>query len=231
MKKKLSFRKMLGETDKKTGPKKAKKSRKTEGKSALSIPKGVKKAKKQQKAKKPEAKKKQQKKELLPPRPKQPVKAEKELDTARTKKKPEQKKIVLFRLSNEYYGIDVAKIDEIIDGHINEKIAGMPDFVAGVVSLRGESIPVLSLNERFHLNPSTEEETNTVLITSRNGDVYGICIDELQGVIDIDASTILSVPPIFPEDELAYLEGIIKYGMEIAALIDIDRVLNNYRLV
>lgn len=145
------------------------------------------------------------------------------------KKTAEQKKIVLFRLSNEFYGIDVSNIDEIIDARINEKISGMPDFVAGVISLRGESIPVLSLHHRFHLAESTREEIHTVLITSKNGEVYGICIDELQGVIDIKTTSILSVPSIFPEDEMVYLKGIIQYGKEIAALIDIEQVLYNYR--
>ncbi len=145
-------------------------------------------------------------------------------------KKKKQKKIVLFRLSDEYYGIDVSEIDEIIDAHINEDITGMPEFVAGVISLRGESIPVLSLKERFHLKESARKETNTILITSKNGEIFGICIDELEGVTDIATSSILAVPAIFSEEEMAYLNGIIKHGMEIAALIDIDLILNNYTL-
>lgn len=149
---------------------------------------------------------------------------------SQAEKKKRERKIVLFRLSDEYYGIDVSKIDEIIDAHINDDITGMPDFVAGVISLRGESIPVISLNERFHLREREHKETSTVLITSQNGEIYGICIDELEGVIDIDTSSILAVPSIFSEKELEYFDGIIKHGKEIAALIDIECILNNYTL-
>ncbi len=183
---------------------------------------------------KPQTKKKRsaKKKEPLPPQPKAAEKPTKQIrrPIPQGETKVKQKKVVLFRLSDEYYGIDVSKIDEIIDAHVNEKIAGMPDFVAGVISLRGEAIPVLSLNDYFHLGESTKAETNTVLITSKNGEVYGICIDELRGVIDIDTSSILAVPSVFTEEEMAYLEGIIKYGVEIAALIDIELIMRNYRL-
>jgi purine-binding chemotaxis protein CheW len=229
MRKKLSFRKMLDITKKDTlSPKGGKPSKKKKE----PLPAEARAPEKPQKPKREPQKKREQKKQLAPPRQKVAEKQQKEPleQEPKARRVKTQKKVVLFRLSNEFYGIDVSKIDEIIDAHINEKIAGMPKFVAGVISLRGESIPVLSLNERFHLSGSTREETNTVLVTSKNGEPYGICIDELRGVIDINASQILAVPSIFAEDEMAYFEGIIAYGKEIAALIDIERVLNNYRL-
>lgn len=141
------------------------------------------------------------------------------------------KKIVLFNLANEYYGIDVSNIDEIIDTEIKEKIAGLPDFVIGVISLRGESVPVLSLKSRFHLPERPIKESETILITSKNHETYGILIDELKGVINIESKVILDVPLIFPENEMAYMQGIIKYGMDIATLINIERVLKDYQIV
>lgn len=207
MKKKLSFKKMLDIPTAK--PKQKRKKKQT--------------AKKKPSGKKKEAAVPQRKVTPKSPKVKREAKPSEE-------QKPQQKKIVLFRLSNEYYAIDVSKIDEIIDAQISEKIAGMPDFVAGVISLRGESIPVLSLNEHFHLEESTPQDTNTILITSKNGEVYGIQIDELHGVIDIDTPSILDIPSIFPDEEMAYLKGIIRHGVDIAALIDIEQVLNKYRL-
>jgi len=141
------------------------------------------------------------------------------------------KKIVLFNLANEYYGIDVSKIDEIIDTEIKEKIAGLPHFVIGVISLRGESVPVLSVKNRFHLPERPIKESETILITSKNHETYGILIDELKGVINIESKLILDVPVIFPENEMAYMQGIIKYGMDIATLIDIERVLKDCQIV
>lgn len=232
MKKKLSFRKMLDITETKGKPPPVKKDPVAPKVTPSSKSKAVEKPRKKQKARKAVKKKKEilQKKELLPSSQKDKKERVRAPEKSKQEKKPDQKKIVLFRLANEYYGIDVSKIDEIIDAHINEKIAGMPDFVAGVIALRGESIPVLSLNHRFHLKENTPADTHTVLITSRNGEVFGICIDELQGVVDIETSSILGVPSIFPEEEMAYLKGIITHGAKIAALIDIELVLKKYKL-
>ena len=140
------------------------------------------------------------------------------------------KKIVLFRLANEYYGIDVSTIDEIIDIEVREKIAGMPAYVKGVISLRGESVPVVSLFNQFHLNGRPLKEKETILITGKNSKTYGILIDELKGVVDIKPSSILDVPRIFPDSEFSYLKGIVRYGVEIAAIIDIVQILNSYNL-
>ncbi|MBA7594528.1 hypothetical protein ES703_01472 [subsurface metagenome] len=140
------------------------------------------------------------------------------------------KKIVLFRLSNEYYGIDVSMIDEITDTEVKEKIAGMPYFIVGVIYLRGESVPVLSLFDRFHLKGRPIKEAETILITSKNNETYGILIDELKGVIDIEQSSIFDVPMIYPDDEFSYLKGIIKFGEEIAAIVDIKQILKKYKL-
>lgn len=139
-------------------------------------------------------------------------------------------KIVLFRLSNEFYAIDVSMIDEIIETNVKEKIAGMPDFVTGVISLRGESLPVISLFNRFHLKERPLRESETILITSRNGKLYGILIDELKGVLDIKPSFIFDVPMAFLDDEFSYLKGMFKYDNEIAAIVDIGQILLKYKL-
>jgi purine-binding chemotaxis protein CheW len=201
MKKKLSFKKMLDIADTKSLPPKRKHAVAKKGETIVAHP-------------------------LSAKAPAKPVRREK----SESEKKPQKNKVVLFRLSKEFYGIDVSRIEEIIDARIKERIAGMPHFVLGVISLRGESIPVISLNEPFHLPESPMQESNTVLITSMNGQVFGIRIDELRGVIDIDTSSILSVPSVFPDEEMRYLKGIIRHGIEIAALIDIEQVLRNYRL-
>jgi len=151
--------------------------------------------------------------------------------TGKDKKKDDLKKIVLFRLSNEYYGIDVSMIDEIIETEVKEKIAGMPDFIVGVASLRGETIPVISLSNKFHLKDRLPANgTETILITSKNKEIYGILIDELKGVKDIEPSSIFEVPMIYPEDEFSYLKGIIKFGIELVAIVDIVQILKNYKL-
>lgn len=150
-----------------------------------------------------------------------------------TEKKEQEKdlqKIVLFRLANEFYAIDVSLIDEIIETGVKEKITGMPDFVIGVISLRGETIPVISLFKQFHLRERFLKESETILITSKSTNAYGILIDELKGVLDIKPSFVFNVPSVYTEEELVYLKGMIKYGQEIAAIIDINIILKKFKL-
>jgi purine-binding chemotaxis protein CheW len=158
-----------------------------------------------------------------------PVYEKKVVDEKREKENNLQK-IVLFRLKKEFYAIDVSLIDEIIETEVKEKITGMPDFVIGVISLRGESIPVISLFSQFHLQERSLKESETILITSKSANTYGILIDELKGVLDIEPSFVFNVPSVYPEEELLYLKGMIKFEQEIAAIVDIKNILKKFSL-
>ena len=146
------------------------------------------------------------------------------------KKTSPDQKIVLFRLGSEYYAINVDMIEEIIESVSMEKITGMPHYIAGVISLRKESIPVISLFKKFHIRERNPGKTETVLITNYNSKTYGILVDELKGVLDIESSSIFDVPLVYSDEELSYLEGIIKYETEIAAIVDIKKVLMEFKL-
>jgi purine-binding chemotaxis protein CheW len=159
-------------------------------------------------------------------RPKTPVAKTSILAKEEETKEEEYIKLVLFRLGNEFYGIPVSMIDEIIETELKETVAGMPDFIVGVIFLRKESIPVLSLYNRFNLDIRSAKNQETVLITKQNSKTFGILIDELKEVIDIEPDSIFDVPHIFPEEEYHYIKGMIKYQEEIAAIIDIKRILS-----
>ena len=150
-------------------------------------------------------------------------------DEEKDTKRKEYKKVVLFRLSNEYYGIDVSMIDEIIDAEIQNKIAGMPDFIKGVISVRGESVPVLSLFELFHIDDRPVKGTETILIISEDNETYGILIDELKGVIDVEPSSIFDIPAVYAEEQFSYLKCMIEYGTEIAAIVDTEQLMKKFK--
>jgi len=171
---------------------------------------------------------------------KKPIEKERDEIFKKTAKSKENKKgkknlqsknkIVLFRIATEYYGVSVSDIEEIIETKIREKIAGMPDFTVGVFDLRKEAVPVISLFEKFHLRRRETTEKETVLLLRRGKKTYGILIDELIEVIDIETSKILNVPKIFSPEEETYLKGIVKFNTEVVALIDIGKVLEMFKI-
>jgi|GEM_PF-3903959 len=151
-------------------------------------------------------------------------------DKKEKREREKKKKIVLFRLQTEYYGIDISEIDEIIETEIKGKIAGMPNFTVGVFDIRNEGVPVISLFKQFHLEEREVREKETVLLLRRGKKSYGILIDELKEVIDVAASKVFVVPKIFPQDELAYLTGMTEVNSEIVALVNIWKVLENFNV-
>jgi len=147
-----------------------------------------------------------------------------------TSEKEEEKKLVLFKLGNEYYGIDVSVINEIIDSEIKERLTGMPDFIIGVISLRGEVVPVVSLFEKFSLKNRLPSGTETILLTKKGESTFGILIDELKEVITVKSSSIYKVPKLFTEEGLSYIKGILKFENEIVAIIDIQQIMNEFKI-
>ena len=137
----------------------------------------------------------------------------------------EERQLVVFQLGAELYGVDIARVHEIIRLQTITRVPRAPRFVEGVINLRGKVIPVVDLRRSFGL-PLAEHTRATRTVVVEIGDqVVGIIVDSVSEVLRVSTSTIEPPSPVVAGIDSEYLHGIAKLPERLVILLDLDRVL------
>ncbi len=144
--------------------------------------------------------------------------------------KAESKQFLTFQLAGEVYGVDILDIREIIDYGNLTSVPMMPEFIAGVINLRGAVVPVVSLASRFGQAPTEiNKRTSIVIIEVREGDTtseMGIIVDTVNEVMDIQPEDIV-VPPAFgTKIRTDFIRGMARVNGRLLILLDVSHVLS-----
>jgi purine-binding chemotaxis protein CheW len=146
-----------------------------------------------------------------------------------TKTKAQEGKYLTFALANEEYGIEILKVREIIGYMSITAVPRMPDFVKGVINLRGQVIPVIDLRCRFSMDLKAITDQTCIIVVDINHEGrslnVGLVVDRVQEVLDIDQENIDDAPQFGTGVDTDFILGIGKAGSSIKILLDIDRVL------
>ena len=139
-----------------------------------------------------------------------------------------------FTLAEEVFAVDVAMVREILEIPIITKVPQVPDFMRGVINLRGCVVPVLDLRLKFGM-PETAQTVNTCIIVvevnidSENA-VLGALADSVQEVIEMEPSQIEAGPHIGNHLRTDFLKGMGKYNNRFVMILDIDKVFSSTEL-
>lgn len=134
-----------------------------------------------------------------------------------------------FQIRNDLFGIPVNLIREVLKYSIVYRIPRVPDYIKGVINLRGEVVPVIDLSGRFYGIESAITESSSVIIveiTDHEERIpVGVMIDAVRAVTELADDTIESVPETGNRIRLDYIDGIGKVDGEFAILLNIENVL------
>ena len=133
--------------------------------------------------------------------------------------------LVGFRLGNEEYGIDILKVQEINRVAEITKIPQSPDFVEGVINLRGNVIPIIDLRKRFHMPERKHDRQTRIVVGEIEGQTVGLIVDAVSEVIRLSSNTIEPTPKIVSENQVDYIKGVGKLEDRLLMLLDIDKIL------
>src|SRR4051794_35489398 len=137
----------------------------------------------------------------------------------------DEQQLVVFELGAELYGVEIARVHEIIRLQTVTRVPRAPAFVEGVINLRGKVIPVVDLRRRFGL-PSAEHTRSSRIVVVEIGDqVVGIVVDGVSEVLRVNNATIEPPSPVVAGVESDYLHGIAKLPDRLVILLNLDRVL------
>ena len=140
-------------------------------------------------------------------------------------------KYLTFNLAEEEYGIGILKVREIIGVMAITTVPRTPDYMKGVINLRGKVIPVVDLRLKFGLEAKGYTERTCIIVVEITGNnqkiLIGTLVDSVSEVLNIKASEIEDTPNFGGHLDTAYILGMAKTGGRVKVLLDIDRVLNS----
>ena len=139
-------------------------------------------------------------------------------------------KYLTFTLAEEEYGIGILKIKEIIGMLPITSVPQTPDFVKGVINLRGKVIPVIDLRLRFGIGEIDYTERTCIIVVEIDGQagtvLIGIVVDSVSEVLNVKGDDIADTPTFGTKLNTEYILGMAKMEGGVKILLDIDRVLN-----
>ncbi len=139
-----------------------------------------------------------------------------------------------FKLGDEVFALDISKVREVLDFTTITKVPRTPEFMRGVINLRGSVVPVADIKLKFGM-PMTEKTVNTCIIITEvtvDGEttVLGALADSVQEVIDLDPDHIEPAPKIGTKLKTEFIKGMGKQGERFIILLDIDQVFSTEEL-
>ena len=144
--------------------------------------------------------------------------------------------LVTFKISDELYGIDIMEVREIIRLNEITPIPNSPDFVDGVINLRGEIIPIIDLSKRFHFAPKTFTEDEKILrgiiVIKVRELIIGILIDQIYRVLSIYENQIQPPPHMISGIGTEFIQGVTKLEQEnLLVILDVRKLFNKQELL
>ena len=134
-------------------------------------------------------------------------------------------KFLTFCMGNEFYGIEIKYVTEIIGLQPITEIPEMPEYIKGIINLRGKIIPVMDVRLRFR-KPFREYDDRTCIVVIEIREVsIGLIVDSVSEVISIPDEEIVAPPNVTKEGN-KYIKGIGKVGSDVKLLLDSDKLLN-----
>jgi purine-binding chemotaxis protein CheW len=133
--------------------------------------------------------------------------------------------IVGFRVGRETYGVPIKLLHEIVRVPEITAVPDAPDYLEGVINLRGKIVSVVDLRKRFGQPPTGLERRNRILVVEHQGRLAGMIVDSASEVLKIPESDIEAAPTMMAEGGLDCVTGLAKHQRRLIILLDIDKVL------
>jgi purine-binding chemotaxis protein CheW len=139
----------------------------------------------------------------------------------------ESRELLTFTLGKEEYGIDILKVQEIRGYEAVTAIANAPEFIKGVINLRGIIVPVVDMRIKFNLGSVTYDETTVVIILNVANRVVGMVVDGVSDVTTLSADEIKPPPEFGSGLDTQYLQGLGTVDERMIILVDIEKLMSS----
>ena len=145
----------------------------------------------------------------------------------------QQDKYVTFKSGNEYFGLKIEYVNEIIVYQEITEIPESEDYIKGLINLRGKIIPVIDVRIRFKQEPAEYNDRTCIIVINVKDTVVGLIVEQVAEVVEIKQEDVLPSPSIGNDDKSQnkYVYGIGKVGDSVKLLLDPDKLIKDEDLI
>jgi purine-binding chemotaxis protein CheW len=133
---------------------------------------------------------------------------------------------VSFNIGEEEFGVDIMHVKEIIRMMEITKVPKSPDFVDGVINLRGNVVPIVDLRKRFSMDGKERDNNTRISVVELNGTIVGFVVDAVHEVLRIPTDTVEPPPPVVAGIDADYIRGVGKLDDRLLILLDLHKLLS-----
>jgi len=134
---------------------------------------------------------------------------------------------VTYRLDEETYGINVMQVQEVLRYTEIAPVPGAPEYVLGIINLRGNVVTVIDTRSRFGLPPTDITDNTRIVIIESDEQVVGILVDSVAEVVYLRSSEIDSTPNVGTEESAKFIQGVSNRNGNLLILVDLNKLLSD----
>jgi purine-binding chemotaxis protein CheW len=138
--------------------------------------------------------------------------------------------LVSFHVGEEEFGLDILRVQEIIRIQPLTRVPNLPDYIDGVINLRGKVIPVVGLRKRLGLEKHTSDKRTRIVVVDVHGQVLSFVVDSVSEVLRIHSDTVEPTPRLGKVDR-DYISGVGKLDSRLLLLLDLEQLMNENEVV
>ncbi|MDX1302331.1 MULTISPECIES: chemotaxis protein CheW [Photobacterium] len=150
-----------------------------------------------------------------------------QVSVAEIQKEDEVLQWVTFQLEDETYGINVMQVREVLRYSEIAPVPGAPDYVVGIINLRGNVVTVIDTRSRFGLMQGEITDNTRIVIIEAEKQVIGILVDSVAEVVYLRGSEIDSTPSVGTEESAKFIQGVSNRDGELLILVDLNKLLSD----
>ena len=137
----------------------------------------------------------------------------------------QKNKFLSFRIGDEEYAIPISFIIEIISMLKITEVPQTPEYIKGVINLRGKVIPIMDVRIRFNMAPREYDERTCIIVVNHDDNAVGLVVDRVSEVLDIQPENIDASPQVSNDPGRGFIEGMGKVNEQIKMIIDLNALL------
>ena len=134
---------------------------------------------------------------------------------------------VTFKLENETYGVNVMQVQEVLRYTEIAPVPGAPDYVLGIINLRGNVVTVIDTRLKFGLMPAEVTDSSRIIIIEAEKQVVGLLADSVAEVVYLKASEIDPAPSVGTEESARFIQGVSNRKEDLLILVDLNKLLSD----
>ncbi|MDR3572991.1 MAG: chemotaxis protein CheW [Anaerolineaceae bacterium] len=134
--------------------------------------------------------------------------------------------MVVFELAGELYGVNIAAVESIIKLQAITRMPRSPEFIEGIINLRGKTLAIIDLRKRFSLPAESAKGSSRIIVVNVNNVEVGMIVDGVSEVLTIPQEAIQPTPPLTSTVDSAFITAIAKVDQRLVILLDLEKVLS-----